>query len=162
MQANVGPTMLPGKGLSETPPDHRSTSEGCLWGYRKGCYKFQFFKYSTLAEICWQFSWDLLQLSASHLYLVILIHSDTLQPSGALWNPIFIEYVCCKCQRFWSCSHIDIERIISEITIYIYIYVKRYWHLEIHCICSTKLDATALIHAHLTLLLIAAIFCSFS
>ena len=51
MQANVGPTMLPGKGLSETPPDHRSTSEGCLWGYRIGCYKFQFFKYSRLAEI---------------------------------------------------------------------------------------------------------------
>jgi len=50
IQANVGPTMLPGKGLSETPPDHRSTSEGCLWGYRKVCYKFQFFKYSTLAE----------------------------------------------------------------------------------------------------------------
>jgi hypothetical protein len=50
MQANVGPTMLPGKGLSETPPDHRSTSEGCLWGYRKWCYKFKFFKYSTLVE----------------------------------------------------------------------------------------------------------------
>ena len=50
MQANVGPTMLPGKGLSETPPDHRSTSEGCLWGNRKGCYKFEFLKYSTLAE----------------------------------------------------------------------------------------------------------------
>lgn len=29
-QANVGPNMLPGNGRSETPPDHRSTSFGCL------------------------------------------------------------------------------------------------------------------------------------
>lgn len=29
-QAKVGPSMLPGSGLSDTPPDHKSTSEGCL------------------------------------------------------------------------------------------------------------------------------------
>lgn len=30
IQPNVGPIMLPGNGLSDTPPDHKSTSEGCL------------------------------------------------------------------------------------------------------------------------------------
>jgi hypothetical protein len=30
MQAKVGPSMLPGRGRSETPPDQRSTSLGCL------------------------------------------------------------------------------------------------------------------------------------
>lgn len=30
MQAKVGPNILPGSGRSETPPDHKSTSEVCL------------------------------------------------------------------------------------------------------------------------------------
>lgn len=29
-QAKVGPSILPGSGLSDTPPDHKSTSAGCL------------------------------------------------------------------------------------------------------------------------------------
>lgn len=31
MQANVGPTKLPGRGFSDTPPDHKSISQGLLW-----------------------------------------------------------------------------------------------------------------------------------
>lgn len=30
IQAKVGPNILPGSGLSDTPPDHKSTSLGCL------------------------------------------------------------------------------------------------------------------------------------
>lgn len=30
IQAKVGPNILPGSGLSDTPPDQRSTSLGCL------------------------------------------------------------------------------------------------------------------------------------
>lgn len=35
-QAKVGPSMLPGSGRSDTPPDHKSTSEGCLKTTRPG------------------------------------------------------------------------------------------------------------------------------
>lgn len=35
-QAKVGPSMLPGSGLSDTPPDHKSTSAGCLKAMRPG------------------------------------------------------------------------------------------------------------------------------
>lgn len=30
MHANVGPSIEPGSGRSETPPDHKSMSAGCL------------------------------------------------------------------------------------------------------------------------------------
>lgn len=35
-QAKVGPSMLPGSGLSDTPPDHKSTSAGCLKATQPG------------------------------------------------------------------------------------------------------------------------------